>query len=412
MTPDLIFTGARLIGTAEPVTGLGWLTTSGGTIAGVGAGTPDDAQRAGRTVVDLHGQTLMPGFVDVHVHGAVGHEAMDGDVEGLQSMARFFASRGVTSFLPTTWTASRAGTLAALTAIAEARSSADGARILGAHMEGPYLSAARCGAQDPAEIRPVDRDEAAAFLDTGAVRMITVAPEAEGADDLLDECLRRGVTVSVGHTDATYEQVAAAIHRGARHMTHTFNAMSPLRHRAPGAVGAALALAGFNAEVIADEVHVHPAAVQALVRARGADEVVLVTDAIRPTGTTTSRGRLQGRPVAVRDGAVRFDDGQLVGSVLTMDRALRNVMRFTGQPLSELWPLVSRNPAAAAGVADRTGRIDVGLDADLVVLDDEHRVVRTLVAGRTVHEVNPPPGADRGEADADPDLSLAEWNTP
>jgi N-acetylglucosamine-6-phosphate deacetylase len=386
MSPDLLFTRARLVGTPEPLADLGWLATFGGTIAALGTGTPDDAQRAGRTVVDLRGRTLMPGFIDVHVHGAVGYETMDGDVEGLLAMARFFASRGVTSFLPSTWTAGREATIAALRAVADARSASGGARIVGAHMEGPYLSAARCGAQDPHEIRPVDRDEAAAFLDTGAVRLITVAPEAEGADELLEECLRRGVTFSVGHSDATYEQVAAALAKGARHMTHTYNAMSPLHHRAPGAVGAALALAGFNAEVIADEVHVHPAAVHALVRARGADEVVLVTDAVRLTGTPDAVSEMQGRRIAVRDGAMRFDDGHLVGSVLTMDTALRNVLRITGRPLTELWPMVSRNPAAAAGIGERTGRLEVGLDADLVVLDEDLCVVRTVVGGRTVFE--------------------------
>ena len=388
MTPDLLFTDARLVGTPQPMAGTGWLATSGGTIAALGAGAPDDAQRAGRTVVDLRGRTLMPGFIDVHVHGAVGHETMDGDVAGLLAMAQFFASRGVTSFLPSTWTASRESTMRALQAIAEARSASGGARIVGAHMEGPYLSSVCCGAQDPNEIRGVDREEAAAFLDTGAVRLITVAPEADGADDLLAECLRRGVTFSVGHTDATYEQVAAAVARGARHMTHTYNAMSPLQHRAPGAVGAALALPGFQAEVIADEAHVHPAAVHALVRARGADEVVLVTDAVRPTCTTVSEGELQGRHIAVRDGAMRFDDGQLVGSVLTMDLALRNVLRITGRPLTELWPMVSRNAASAAGIGERTGRLEVGLDADLVVLDEELSVVRTVVAGRTVFEAD------------------------
>jgi N-acetylglucosamine-6-phosphate deacetylase len=387
MTTGLLFTDAQLVGTAAPLPSRGWLATSGTTIAGYGPGRPDPALLRDRTVVDLAGRTLMPGFIDVHVHGAVGHEAMDGSVAGLLEMSAFFASRGVTSFLPTTWTASRDTTLRALRAIGEASAEPTlGARILGAHMEGPYLSSARCGAQDPHEIRAVDLDEAEAFLGTGAVRLITVAPEAGGADELLDECLRRGVTVSVGHTDATFEQVAAAFRRGARHMTHTYNAMSPLRHREPGAVGAALALAGFQAEVIADEVHVHPAAVQALVRARGVDEVVLVTDAIRPTGTTTSAGALQGRPIAVRDGAVRFDDGQLVGSVLTMDRALRNVLRLTGRSLADLWPLVSRNPAAAAGVAGRKGRLDVGMDADLVVLDENCQVVRTVVEGRTVHD--------------------------
>ena len=387
MTDDLLFTDARLVGTPEPMTGAGWLAISGGTIAALGAGAPDDAQRAGRTVVDLHGRTLMPGFIDVHVHGAVGHETMDGDVEGLLAMAEFFATHGVTSFLPSTWTASRDSTMTALRAVAEAQPQSTGARIAGAHMEGPYLSSARCGAQDPHEIRAVDREEAAAFLDTGAVRLITVAPETEGADDLLDECVRRGVTFSVGHTNATYEQVAAAVARGARHMTHTYNAMSPLNHRAPGAVGAALALAGFAAELIADEVHVHPAAMNALVRARGADEVVLVTDAVRPTGTGSDFvGEQQGRRIEIRDGAMRMDDGTLVGSVLTMDVALRNVLRATGRPLTELWPIAGRNAAASAGIGDRTGRLEVGLDADLVVLDDELAVRRTLVGGRTVFE--------------------------
>jgi N-acetylglucosamine-6-phosphate deacetylase len=388
---DLLFTGARLVGTPGPIPGRGWLATSGRLIEAFGAGEPPADLRPGRTVLDLGGSTLLPGFIDVHVHGAVGHEAMDADVPGLLAMSSFYASRGVTSFLPTTWTASRTTTLAALGAIGEAMAAGSpGARILGAHMEGPYLSSARCGAQDPGQIREVDRDEAAAFLDTGAVRLITVAPETTGADDLLDECSRRGVTVSVGHTDATYEQVAAAVRRGARHMTHTYNAMTPLGHRAPGAVGAALALPGFQAEIIVDEVHVHPAAVQALLRARGVDEVVLVTDAIRFTGTTTPGGRLQDRPVAVRDGAVRFENGQLVGSVLTMDRALRNVLRLSGRPLAELWPVVSRNPAVSAGVAGRKGRLDVGMDADLVVLDDACRVVRTVVEGRTVHTATAP----------------------
>jgi len=387
VTGGLLLTGAHLVGTRTQEPGTGWLSTTGSTIAGLGAGDPPAGEAEGRTTLDLRGCTLMPGFIDVHVHGAVGHEAMDASVPGLQAMAAFFASHGVTSFLPTTWTASRTSTLAALRAIAEARTlEGGGARVLGAHMEGPYLSAARCGAQDPDEVRGVDRDEAAAFLDTGAVRLITVAPEADGAGDLLDECVRRGVTVSVGHTDATYEQVAEAVRRGARHMTHTYNAMSPLEHRRPGAVGAALALPGFRAEVIADGAHVHPAAVQALLRARGTDEVVLVTDALRPTGGAADALVMGGRSVQVRDGAVRFADGQLVGSVLTMDAALRNVLALSGRPLEQLWPLVSRNPAAAAGVGDRKGALDVGMDADLVVLDQDVRVVLTVVEGQRVHD--------------------------
>jgi N-acetylglucosamine-6-phosphate deacetylase len=391
---DLLLTGARVHGAPLPHTRPGWLSTTGSRIAGVGEGDPPPGEADGRVVVDLRGRSLLPGFIDVHVHGAVGHEAMDGSVPGLLAMAAFFATRGVTSFLPTTWTASRSSTLDALAAVAAARTTtaagpAPGARILGAHMEGPYLSHARCGAQDPTQIRPVDLQEAAAFLDSGAVRLLTVAPEADGALELLDECVRRGVTVSVGHTDATYDQVAEAVQRGARHMTHAYNAMSPLDHRRPGAVGAALALPGFRAEVIADEVHVHPAAVNALLRARGEDEVVLVTDALRPTGTTSTGLRVQGRAVSVRDGAARFDDGRLVGSVLTMDVALRNVLRWSGWSLERAWPLVSRNPARAAGVDDRKGVLAPGMDADLVVLDPAGEVVWTVVEGRTAHRVLP-----------------------
>ncbi|WP_432521006.1 N-acetylglucosamine-6-phosphate deacetylase [Kineococcus sp. SYSU DK006] len=390
---DLLFVGAHLLGSSRVPAGTGWLSTEGGAIAALGAGAPPPAAAGGRQVVDVSGYTLMPGFIDVHVHGALGHEAMDGNVPGLLTMASFFASHGVTSFLPTTWTADRAETLRALEAIAEAvdtstGAGAAGARVLGAHMEGPYLSDVRCGAQDPHQVRGVDREEAAAFLDTGAVRLITVAPESEGAGDLIDECVRRGVAVSIGHTDATYEQVDAALARGASHMTHAFNAMSPFSARVPGAVGAALALPGFDAEVIADDVHVHPGAVRALVRARGLQEVVLVTDAIRPTGSTGEQElTMAGRPVAVRDGAVRFPSGQLVGSVLTMDAALGNVRRATGLPLEELWPIVSANPARSAGVARSKGRLEVGMDADLVVVDDRHdgvRVVMTVVGGRIV----------------------------
>lgn len=381
-----LLTGVRLVGTQSDVAGLGWLRTAGRTIDGFGAGAPPPDSERGRVVVPLSGQTVMPGFIDVHVHGAMGHEAMDASVPGLERMASFFASRGVTSFLPTTWTASRSATIAALEAIRGAMASSVGARVLGAHMEGPYLSTARCGAQDLHEIRAVDRDEAAAFLDTDAVRLITLAPEVDGADDLLDECVRRDVTVSVGHTDGTYDQVAAAVARGAQHMTHTYNAMSPLDHRRPGAVGAALSLSGFRAEVIADLVHVHPAAVLALLRSRGVDEVVLVTDSIRLTGTETEAGELQGRAIAVQDGAVRFSDGQLVGSVLTMDAALRNIIGMTGWSLDRVWPMVSRNPAHAAGVGQRKGQLALGMDADLVVLDEHCQVLRTIVEGRMVFD--------------------------
>jgi N-acetylglucosamine-6-phosphate deacetylase len=265
----LLVTNARVVG-AEAVLAPGWVATTAGTIEAVGAGTPPPALAGGRRVVDAGGATLLPGFVDVHVHGAVGAEVMDGDVDGLTAMSAFFATHGVTGFLATTWTAPADETMRALRAVAEVTDvDLPGARVLGAHMEGPYLSHARCGAQDPASVRPPDLDEARRFLDTGVVRLITVAPELPGARALVQACLDRGVRVSVGHTDASYEQIAEAVSWGARHVTHTFNAMPGLHHRHPGPVGAALVLPELLTELIADNHHVHPVVLAAFLRAKG-----------------------------------------------------------------------------------------------------------------------------------------------
>jgi N-acetylglucosamine-6-phosphate deacetylase len=215
--------------------------------------------------------------------------------------------------------------------------------------------------------------------------MITLAPELAGATSLLDECVDRGVRVSIGHTDATFEQVVDAVNRGARHMTHTFNAMPPLHHRRPGPIAAAMTMPELLSELIADNVHVHPAVVAAMLRAKGPEGVVLVTDALRPTGLPHGSFTIGGRPISVTDGAVRLSDGTLAGSVLTMDQALRNLVRATGRPVIELWPTASRNGALAAGVADTKGDIAAGMDADLVVVDDDVRVKLTVVQGRVAY---------------------------
>lgn len=389
-----LFTAAR-IATPDGVIDDGWLLVDGGIIVELGAGAVDDAaiaqRRAGRSDdvehVDAEGAWLLPGFVDVHVHGALGHETMDGDVAGLAAMAEFYASHGVTSFLATTWTASTDDTLHALDGVTRALPQLEtGARLLGAHMEGPYLSPRRCGAQDADAIRPGDPDEAARFLDTGVVRLITVAPEVSGNLDLITACVRRGVTVSAGHTDATYEQLMAAVDRGVSHVTHTFNAMRPLHHREPGVVGAALTLGGLSVELIADGIHVHPTVMRALYEARRGRGLVLVTDAMRATGMPPGEYPIgEGREVVVADGAVRLPDGALAGSVLTFDAALRNLAAATGRGPGELWPAASRTAAHVAGVADRKGSIERGRDADLVLVDDDVHVLLTLVEGRLAY---------------------------
>ena len=381
----LLVTNARVVG-AESVLVTGWVATSAGIIEALGAGSPDPALARGRDVLDAGGATVLPGFVDVHVHGAVGHEVMDGNAEGLTAMSAFFATHGVTSFLATTWTAPADETMRALNAVAEVvGKELPGARVLGAHMEGPYLSEARCGAQDPRSVRPPDLDEARRFLDTGVVRLMTVAPELARARDLIEACLERGARVSIGHTEATYEQVVEAVSWGARQVTHTFNAMPSLHHRRPGPVGAAMLLEELTAELIADNHHVHPVVLAAFLRAKGPDGVTLVTDALRPTGLESGDFTIGDRAAAVDEGVVRLRDGSMAGSVITMDVALRNLIRASGSPLEELWPTASRNGAVAAGVGDRKGLIAPRMDADLVIVGNDVDVRTTIVGGRVVH---------------------------
>jgi N-acetylglucosamine-6-phosphate deacetylase len=380
---ELLVTGVRLP-SLHPGRGAGWLAVSGGKVVAHGLGKP--TARAG-VVVDGAGGALLPGFVDVHVHGADGHDTMDADPDSLRAIARFHARHGVTALLPTTWAASPDATAEAVRAVAETHGPVPGgATILGVHLEGPWLQRGRCGAQDPDAIRDADPAEVDALLDTGAVRLVTVAPEVPANRYVLEACRARGVTASIGHTDADHDTAAAAISHGVRHATHCFNAMRGFDHRRPGTVGAVLTDPRVRCELVADNVHVHPTAIRMLFAAKGPEGVVLVSDAVEVTGLPEGAHEMGGRPVDVAGSAVRLADGSLAGSVLTLDAALRNVVAATGLTLDELWPATSRNAAAAAGVADRKGHVEVGADADLVVLDDRHRVVVTVIGGQIVHD--------------------------
>ena len=379
--PGLLFHDVRL-----PSLETGWLETRGAEIVGLGPGAPASPDPEA-TRVDGQGLTLLPGFIDVHNHGALGHEVMDADTGGLAKIARFLATHGVTSFLPTTWTAPPDRTLAALQSIAEAMGrprepgAAGGARILGAHMEGPYLNPVRAGAQDPAHMRPPEPGELDRCLDLGIVRLMTLAPELPAYAGVLDEIVRRGITASAGHTDATYADMVAAVERGVRHATHTFNAMRPLHHRDPGTVGACLTIDALRCELIADGHHVDPVVMDVLLRARGAGNIVLVSDAVRPTGLPEGPHRLDDRTVEVRRGTVRLPGGGLAGSVLTLDRGLRNLALAGGREPAALWRTASANAAESIGVADRKGRLEAGLDADLVLVDADVTVQMTVVEG-------------------------------
>ncbi len=366
---------------------IGWLLTDGRSIKQMGPGErPDIPADADTQIIDAQGATLAPGFIDVHVHGAVGYEVMDADAQGLRAMARFYARHGVTAFLATTWTATASAIMQALEIVDECMGPMpDGATVLGAHVEGPYLNVSKCGAQDPALIRPAEPEEALPILETGIVRLLALAPEIAGNGWLIDACVERGITVSAAHTAATYDDMVAAVARGLRQTTHTFTAMTPLGHREPGVVGAALTLPELSCELIADNIHVHPAAMNVLVRARGVDHVILISDAIRGAGMPEGEYQIDTRSVFVRDGAVRLPDGTLAGSILTLDRALRTILAATGLPLEEAWPMSSLNAARAIGVSASKGSLEVGKDADLVLLDQDLSVRLTIAEGRVVY---------------------------
>ena len=383
----LLFTNAR-VHSPTGTWSQGWLMTEGARIRLMSPGTvPDFPPGYVTQTIDAGNLNLLPGFIDVHAHGAIGVDTMDASPEGLREVARFYARHGVTAFLPTTWTASRDAIREALRAIAETRGRvSNGATIMGAHLEGPYINPNNAGAQDPEFIRVVEQEEALEFLDMNVIRRITLAPEFEESRWLIEECSRRGISVSAGHTSSSYEQMLDAVSSGLRHATHCFNAMGLLNHRQPGTVGAALGLPEISCELIADNIHVHPVVMKILVEAKGPSRVILITDAMRWAGSKDGTYNLDHRDVIVKDGAVRLPDGALAGSMLTMNRALQNIVRATGRDLAELWPLSSLNAARAIGISDVKGSLEVGKHADLMLLDDDFNVRMTVVEGEVAYE--------------------------
>lgn len=362
----------------------GWLLAEGQKIARIGSGDAPDFEA--HETVDAQGKILLPGFIDVHVHGAVGYEAMDATPEALQKMAQFYAQHGVTSFLPTTWTDSPARVQAALENIAACQGAQpNGATILGAHVEGPYLNPEKCGAQNLSYIRRADKQEAMRWLDLGVVCLMALAPEYQENHWLIEECVRRGIAVSAAHTSATYADMQKAVSLGLTHTTHTYNAMTPLSHREPGVVGAAMTIPQIRCELIADNIHVHPAAMQILYLTKGVESIILITDAVRGAGMPEGDYQIDERVVTVKNGAVRLPDGTLAGSILTFDRALFNFMQAAHTPLTILWRTSSLNAAKAIGVDQHKGSLEVGKDADLVLVDEHIQVYLTIAEGKIVY---------------------------
>jgi len=345
---------------------------------------------AGATLIDLGDAVLAPGFVDIHMHGGTGLDVMRASLDELPRLNKFLTKHGVTGYFPTTVAAAPDQTCAALERLADAieadqSSNTDGAvqaKPLGIHLEGPFLSHKRRGVHPPEflvepTLQIFDRLWQAA---RGHVRLMTIAPELPGALEVIAEAARRKVLVSIGHSDAVLEAARAGVKAGARHATHTFNAMRPLDHRDPGILAEVLTDAQLTADIIVDGIHVMPEVVQLFLQAKGVERAVLITDAMTAAGMPDGTYQLGPIQVEVKDGRCTAD-GRLAGSVLTMDRAVRNVTQFAGWSLQDAVRAATLNPARAAGIAQH-GQITPGAEANLVALSPSGEVRKTMVRGR------------------------------
>jgi N-acetylglucosamine-6-phosphate deacetylase len=351
---------------------------------------------SGAQAIDFGDAVLAPGFVDIHIHGGAGHDVMNADTAGLAAMEQLIASHGVSSYFPTTVTAPLDQTLSALDRLAheiehrEQGQATGGKRAqpLGIHLEGPFISHLRRGVHPPANLLPPTLEMFDRFWQAarGRICMMTIAPELDGANEVIAGAARRGVCVSLGHSDADLRATRAGITAGARHCTHGFNAMRPLDHREPGIVGAMLTDSRLSADIIADGIHLDPAIVQLFLKAKGTDAAVLITDATAATGMPNGRYRLGSLEVEVKDGRCT-SEGKLAGSVLTMDRAVRNVMKFAGWDLQQSLRLATSNPARVAGLTSR-GKLEAGGKADIVVLTASGEVKAVMVRGAMAEAVS------------------------
>lgn len=379
-TPARLLAGGRVV-TPEGVVTDAWVHVDGDTIASVHASQP----AVDAPVIDLEGAWLLPGLIDLHMHGGGGHSVADSR-EAMEGAVAFHRRHGTTATLVSLVTAPVDDLCEQLGWAAELvrRGPTPSGHVLGSHLEGPFLSPRRSGAQNPAHMIAPDRAvlERLVAASGDGLRMVTLAPELDGALELIGPLRRQGVIVALGHSDASYEEALAAIRAGANHATHLFNAMPSLHHRAPGLVGAALE-AGIPCELINDGVHVHPAVVGVVTRAISCP--VLVTDAIDASGVGDGTFVLGGQEVRVLEGEARLTTTEsLAGSTLTMSEALRRAVRDSGLSIEEASAAASANPARVLGLDASLGSIAPGRRADLVVLDDDLHTTAVIAGGSWV----------------------------
>jgi N-acetylglucosamine-6-phosphate deacetylase len=332
----------------------------------------------GTEILDAHGQYVAPGFINIHIHGSQGSDAMDGTAQALETMAAGLPQTGVTSFLPTTMTSSWEKINTALDNIQACQKNCSGAKILGANLEGPFLNVTYKGAKKEEYLDKADFAKIKAYKDL--IKIVTLAPETLSGLEFIKQCTANSIIVSLGHSAATYEEALAALQAGASHFTHLFNAMSGLHHRKPGMVGAALDSKA-SVELICDNVHVHPMLQRLVYKTKGPEKIILITDAMRAALLGDGESELGGQKVYVHGPKATLADGTIAGSVLTMNQALRNFKANTGASLTEVVAMATLNPARELGLDKILGTLEVGKAADLTIFDENFQIKQTFING-------------------------------
>lgn len=372
----------------------GALVISEGTIEFIGTEEAFAAQQSYQKLpsVDYEGDWLLPGFIDVHVHGGFGHDFMEANDAALERITQFHAQNGTTTMLATTVTAPKEAIDRVLAGVNSwQENEVKGARLAGVHLEGPFLSKVFPGAQNPEHMIParIDWLEEWTSAYPGLIRMMTLAPEVEGNMDCIEWLRKNNIVAACGHTDAEYEEILEAKKRGLQHAVHTFNAMKPLHHRNPGTVGAVLTDDDISCEIIADGHHVHPACIDLLFRAKGRDRLILITDAMSAAGMEDGEYNLGDLKVRVKDGVARLKEGEsLAGSTLTMIQAFRFFVETVGVSIEETSRMASGNPARLIGLDDEIGSISLGKKADLLRLDSKLQLKEVWRDGQLIDNKN------------------------
>ncbi len=333
---------------------------------------------------------VLPGFIDEHIHGAGGSDGMDGTVEDIAIIAKTVAAEGTTSFLVTTMTQSEENITKAMGAVKAYREadSDEGARVVGIHLEGPFIAAAHKGAQPLEYVKAPDIATFDKYNEASgnAIKIVSLAPEVEGAEEFIRHLTQKGIVSSIGHTGAKFADIEKAISAGASNVTHTYNAQTGLHHREIGTVGSAMLLDELNCELIADTIHVSVPAIRLLVKNKPLDKLTLITDAMRAKGIPDGVSELGGQTVYVKNGEARLEDGTLAGSVLKMNRAVQNMVEKVGVPFTQAVDYATINPAKALKIDGEAGSIKVGKRADFTVLNDKYDVILTVRGGKVVYQ--------------------------